>query len=411
MVEVYIIGAAVAALAAVAARSAIQVIWRRVFRPKVKGRKGESTVSKTLRRFTRKGTHARNDILLNTSRGTSQLDHLLITKQGLVVIETKNYSGVVYGDAEAKLWTQSFPGSYSEPRQFYNPIQQNKGHISALRGILKDHKNIPIHSLVVFPDSCSFPHHPGVVSFSALPGAIKLIMADKPALSDEQVKDIAGIIDKSTNLDRSARAAHNYKAGINASVSPQEMKEFIRQSQENAVNISLAPAAPAAIPGQEQRRFLTDTGAKLTIHKQSNTIEGFFESAKRRNDGERIMPGGNFDFFICPFTNDKFPASEALSFYQGLWITYLNNKPELVDYMKATGPENLGNSYRCKKVLAQYTNDKDAFISQVKASAWYQNMAGKYQPKEPIDKKIQTASAQQRCVSGQTKRDYIQKVR
>lgn len=395
MVELYIIGGAAALLAAVAARSALKTVWRRLVRPKVKGRQGEAKVGKTLRYFTRKGARAKNDILLDTGRGTSQLDHLLITKQGLLVIETKNYSGFISGTADAKLWTQSFPGSNSEPRQFYNPIRQNEGHISALRGILKDYKDVPIHSIVAFSDSCSFPRYPGVVNFGNLKGTIMLLTNAKPVLSDEQLKDIENIIDKNTNSRQSARIEHNYQANLNASVSPQEMKEFIRRSQQNAVKITPPPAAHDVVPGQAQRRLLADTGASLTIHGQTDTIEGFFEKAKRRNDGEQPLPGGNFDYFICPYTNDTFSSSEALSFYQGLWITYLNSRPDLVEFMKTAGPENLGNSFRCKKVLSQYLADKEAFTEQVRSSAWYQNMAGKHKQKPPIEKKI--ASASVRC--------------
>lgn len=395
MVELYIIGGAAALIAAVAARSALKTVWRRLLRPKVKGHQGEAKVSKTLKHFIRKGARAKNDILLETGRGTSQLDHLLITKQGLLVIETKNYSGIIHGTADGKLWTQTFPGSYSEPRQFYNPIRQNEGHISALRGILKDYKDIPIHSIVAFSDSCSFPHYPGVVSFGNLKGAIKLLTDAKPVLSDDQLKDIENIIDKNTNTRQSARTEHNYQAHLNASVSSQEMKEFIRRSQQNAVKITPSPAAHDVVPGQAQRRLLTDTGASLTIHGQTDTIAGFFEKAKRRNDGEQPLPGGNFDYFVCPYTNDTFPSSEALSFYQGLWITYLNGRSDLVDFLKATGPENLGNSFRCKKVFSQYLADKEAFTEQVRSSAWYQNMASKYKQKTPIDRKI--ASAAVRC--------------
>ncbi|QPA32282.1 NERD domain-containing protein [Thermaerobacillus caldiproteolyticus] len=79
---------------------------------------------------------------------TSQIDHLILSEQGLFVIETKNYSGWIFGDEASKYWTQVI---YKRKEKFLNPIWQNKGHIKALKEWLGGEvAHIPIYSIVVF---------------------------------------------------------------------------------------------------------------------------------------------------------------------------------------------------------------------------------------------------------------------
>ena len=47
-----------------------------------------------------------DDVVLKTDRGTTQIDHIVVSKYGLFAIETKNYRGEIYGDDNRKEWTQ-----------------------------------------------------------------------------------------------------------------------------------------------------------------------------------------------------------------------------------------------------------------------------------------------------------------
>ena len=49
---------------------------------------------------------------------------LMIHENGIFVIESKNYSGWLFGDYNQLNWTQSFPNG--EKHKFYNPIKQTK---------------------------------------------------------------------------------------------------------------------------------------------------------------------------------------------------------------------------------------------------------------------------------------------
>lgn len=77
----------------------------------------------------------------------TQIDCLAINQQGIFVFESKDYSGVIYGDADDHLWTQVL-GFGQNKYTFYNPIRQNATHIIALADFLPD--IFPIFSIVVF---------------------------------------------------------------------------------------------------------------------------------------------------------------------------------------------------------------------------------------------------------------------
>lgn len=66
----------------------ILIILFRIKMPSIKGRLGESKVSNILKRLSDE-YFVINDLLLKTSRGTTQIDHVVISKYGIFVIETK----------------------------------------------------------------------------------------------------------------------------------------------------------------------------------------------------------------------------------------------------------------------------------------------------------------------------------
>lgn len=89
-----------------------------------------------------------NDLTLEDSNGkTSQIDHILISRNGVFVIETKNYSGMIFGDESKIYWTQVL--KYGKVKnQFYNPVKQNATHIYRLKEITGT--TLPLISVVVF---------------------------------------------------------------------------------------------------------------------------------------------------------------------------------------------------------------------------------------------------------------------
>ena len=115
-----------------------------------KGKEGEKRINKLLKK--KFGTkNLIKNVTLPTSFGTTQIDHVLILKTGIFVIESKNMSGTIKGKKKKETWAQLFPDtSYS----FRNPIFQNKGHISALMKILNLDSSY-FNSLIVFDDKAT----------------------------------------------------------------------------------------------------------------------------------------------------------------------------------------------------------------------------------------------------------------
>ena len=92
-----------------------------------------------------------NNVTIKTYRGTTQIDHVIISRYGVFVVETKSMSGWIFGSEGEPFWTKTNRGN---KLRFQNPLQQNEGHIRALSNVAR----IPrerTHSVVVFRGNCS----------------------------------------------------------------------------------------------------------------------------------------------------------------------------------------------------------------------------------------------------------------
>ena len=121
--------------------------WLHTRRNKKKGKIGEKEVKTVLNPalFDVAEHKLINDLTLMDENGKShQIDHIEIRKNGIFCIETKNYSGIIFGKEKDKNWTQCLSnGRY----KIFNPIKQNYSHIYHLNKILND--RYKINSLVV----------------------------------------------------------------------------------------------------------------------------------------------------------------------------------------------------------------------------------------------------------------------
>ena len=97
-----------------------------------------------------------HDLYLRNSNGTySQLDLVVATKVGIIVFEIKEYSGWIFGTGNQREWTQIL--AYGKQKyRFYNPVLQNKKHITNLIDQLPQFKKIPFYSVIVFFGNCQF---------------------------------------------------------------------------------------------------------------------------------------------------------------------------------------------------------------------------------------------------------------
>lgn len=163
---------------------------------KAQGQKGENEVNSVLSSLG-KNYVLMKSILLPTKSGSTELDHVLVSNYGIFVIETKNYSGSVYGDEDSGKWIHT--DRKGNERKMYSPIKQNEGHIGTLkRAINLDEKYfIPI---VVFAGSAKLQikSKSKVIKLDQLENTIKSY--NSQVFTKAEVKKIVKDI-KSVNMD------------------------------------------------------------------------------------------------------------------------------------------------------------------------------------------------------------------
>ncbi|WP_346841588.1 NERD domain-containing protein [Metapseudomonas otitidis] len=96
--------------------------------------------------------HRLHNVTLNTPDGTTQIDHVFLSRYGIFVLETKNMSGWIFGSEQQAQWTQKL---YKHSYKFQNPLRQNYKHLKALEatlGIAPEH----LHSVITFVGGSTF---------------------------------------------------------------------------------------------------------------------------------------------------------------------------------------------------------------------------------------------------------------
>ena len=113
----------------------------------------ERLVTETIKNyFPSNDFHLLNHITLPFKGGTTQIDHILVTKFGVFVIETKNYKGWIFASEDGKKWTQVL---YRLKFPFQNPLIQNKRHVQAVRDLLDFLPDHAVKPIVIFTGSAT----------------------------------------------------------------------------------------------------------------------------------------------------------------------------------------------------------------------------------------------------------------
>ena len=156
-----------------------------------------------------------HNLFLQTDRGSSQIDHLVVSAYGIFVIETKNYKGWIHGHENSAYWTQTI---YKHKNQFRNLIIQCRGHIRALRSILQEFDWVAYYPIVVFSGQAllknMYSDTPVIYSRQLLK-TIK-IKEEEKILSPDDIHSIIQALKAANIKVRSARRRHVRKANKNA---------------------------------------------------------------------------------------------------------------------------------------------------------------------------------------------------
>ena len=105
-----------------------------------------------LKRVLEEISHDRIDGLLipNGDEGEIQIDHLILTSQGLLIVDIKDAVGIVFGSDKMQEWTV-----ISDERRytFPNPQEALYDRIAAVRHIVRQ---VPVAGRVLFLDTAEF---------------------------------------------------------------------------------------------------------------------------------------------------------------------------------------------------------------------------------------------------------------
>lgn len=186
--------------------------------PKRVGLSGEGRVARRLERLPRDIYRVVNNVMLPTIDGnTTQVDHVVVSRYGIFVIETKNYGGWIFGSEKQRTWTQTFQKGYtgdSEKFHFQNPIRQNWRHIYTMADCLELPRRYFFNVVAFCGDGVFMTNMPENVMYSAdLCSYIRSF--EMPIMSDAKVEQVVvklGTIDAAVPDEARLSHIHNLKA-------------------------------------------------------------------------------------------------------------------------------------------------------------------------------------------------------
>jgi len=183
--------------------------WVKTQIPYWQGKFGENFVSRKLHGLDSGRYKIIDDVLLpsNGNTKTTQIDHVVVSNFGIFCIETKMYSGWIFGNAHQQYWTQVI---YHNKTRFYNPLRQNYAHMKAVEDlVLPLYPSIPILSFVAFPIAGKLKISGTDRVGHAVDVVNKIEAIDKQVLSDADRDNIYDIISRANIMDKNTRKKHN----------------------------------------------------------------------------------------------------------------------------------------------------------------------------------------------------------
>ncbi len=103
------------------------------------GNFGEAICKGEIKRIFRSDDILINNICLNINGKETEIDNLIINKNGIFIIEVKNYNGTLYGDIDDFEWGKKVsPGGNVFTKEVKNPIRQMKRQTYLLSRYLKE---------------------------------------------------------------------------------------------------------------------------------------------------------------------------------------------------------------------------------------------------------------------------------
>ncbi|SFM15032.1 nuclease-related domain-containing protein [Salibacterium qingdaonense] len=161
-----------------------------------------------------------SDIMIENPKsrtGWSQIDHIVITPYGLIIMETKNYAGEIKGGKQDKHW------NVNNKFHMMNPFFQNYGHLEAVKSSLDITKDKKLFSIVSFTRRCTFKVDPELRDMKAdqfivydtelsecihRKMNVEKLLNDAPLYNQEDIQDIYNQLKEANIEDPALRKEH-----------------------------------------------------------------------------------------------------------------------------------------------------------------------------------------------------------
>ncbi len=216
----------------------IKLLKGEYFDAEWKGKQGEKLTEvelNKLRLLGHRGRVLRNVYVPKDNGETTEVDVVFITKKGVFVIESKNYSGWIFGNEKDYVWTATL--SKTNKNSFYNPVKQNENHVKWLKHYLND--KIPMFSLIVFSKRCELKkiavesENVHVIKREQVFKTIDKIWDNTDdILCESTMESIYKLLKALTNVDEATRLAHikNINDKVGNKSKSKEMKILINEN-------------------------------------------------------------------------------------------------------------------------------------------------------------------------------------
>ena len=242
----------------------------RVFRANILGWLGEMVLHWKLKHVLDQQQYiVMHDIMLPTEEGTTtQIDHIVVSQWGIFVIETKTYSGTIYGKKGEPQWTVKYHFRRKGfPRQ--NPLRQNYKHIATLAECLGIGQEY-FKTIVAFANSAKFGKElpPEVMHIRDVVEYIRE-KSTEAIIPQEQIREVAdAIVAWQNTLSHAQKAAH--VANLRKTHPPRKTTEAAAVAPSSAPTPPAETAVPAAQPEGTTAPLCPKCGVPMVLRQRKS---------------------------------------------------------------------------------------------------------------------------------------------
>lgn len=197
--------------------------------------------------------HRLNNITLPlVDGGSTQIDHVIVSRYGIFVIETKNYKGWIFGNEKQRQWTQVIMG---RKYKFQNPLRQNYLHIKTLADLLALDMNY-FHSMIAFIGECELKTRDELPEHVLTSGMVSYVKKKQDKLlTDEEVKAIVVQID-SNRFSKSWRTNSAHKDYLKEKHNPSNKQASDKPNVQSVTTSANQPASELIVKHPSKKTIL-----------------------------------------------------------------------------------------------------------------------------------------------------------